>query len=252
MPRSNKRTASLPSPHPIDLQSRCSALPGSPLLRLYWAPASCQIHAQGGSPPLGLVVPQLHARSTPARIPTPWAPTLRPCWAPALPGTTRSMPCWDLNYLGPAGSLPLCIPSPQGQAPAPWDSRIPQPTRIPAPWVEPGPSSAGFQIITPPGSSLGHHRRAPNLPKRHTQTGLDAKGVTSEQLRLQFYCSRTGDFFFSFFKGLVVWFAVWSPTISPIFFSLFSPPFIFPSHFLSFFLGFISINIVNQLILNYT
>jgi hypothetical protein len=25
-----------------------------------------------------------------------------------------------------------------------------------------------------------HHRRAPNLPKRHTQTDLDAKGVTSE------------------------------------------------------------------------
>jgi hypothetical protein len=38
------------------------------------------------------------------------------------------------------------------------------------------------------------HRRAPNLPKRLTQTGLDTKGVTS-QLRLQFYCSRTGEFF---------------------------------------------------------
>jgi hypothetical protein len=39
-------------------------------------------------------------------------------------------------------------------------------------------------------------RKAPNLPKRHTQTGLDAKGVTSEQLKLKFYYSRTGDFFF--------------------------------------------------------
>jgi hypothetical protein len=37
--------------------------------------------------------------------------------------------------------------------------------------------------------------RAPNLLKRHTQTGLDAKGLASEQLRLQFYCSKTGDFF---------------------------------------------------------
>jgi hypothetical protein len=38
------------------------------------------------------------------------------------------------------------------------------------------------------------HRRTPNMPKRHTQTGLDVKGVTS-QLRLQFYCFRTGEFF---------------------------------------------------------
>jgi hypothetical protein len=39
------------------------------------------------------------------------------------------------------------------------------------------------------------HRKAPNLPKRHTQTGLDAKNLVSEQLRLQFYCSRSSDFF---------------------------------------------------------
>jgi hypothetical protein len=60
----------------------------------------------------------------------------------------------------------------------------------------------------PPATS---DRRAPNLPKRHTQTGLDAKGVTSQQLRLQFYCYRTGDLFFSsffpFFKGFTAWFA---------------------------------------------
>jgi hypothetical protein len=29
----------------------------------------------------------------------------------------------------------------------------------------------------------------PNLPKRQRQTGLDAKGVTPELLRLKFYCS---------------------------------------------------------------
>jgi hypothetical protein len=66
------------------------------------------------------------------------------------------------------------------------------------------------------------HRKAPNLPKRHTQTGLDAKELASEQLRLQFYCSTTGDFFFPFFKGFAVWFTVWSSTISPIFFLFFS------------------------------
>jgi hypothetical protein len=40
------------------------------------------------------------------------------------------------------------------------------------------------------------------------QTGMDAEGVTLEQIRMQFYCSRTGEFFFPFFKGLAVWFAV--------------------------------------------
>jgi hypothetical protein len=29
---------------------------------------------------------------------------------------------------------------------------------------------------------------APNLPRRHRQTGLDAKGVSPELLRLKFYC----------------------------------------------------------------
>jgi hypothetical protein len=37
---------------------------------------------------------------------------------------------------------------------------------------------------------------APNLPRRHRQTRLDAKGVTPELLRLEFYCSWTGNFFF--------------------------------------------------------
>jgi hypothetical protein len=42
------------------------------------------------------------------------------------------------------------------------------------------------------------HRRAPKLPRRHRQIGLDAKGVTPELLRLKFYCSWTIDFFFAF------------------------------------------------------
>jgi hypothetical protein len=53
-----------------------------------------------------------------------------------------------------------------------------------------------------------HHRKAPNLPKIHTQTGLDAKELTSEQLILQLYYSRTGRVFFPFFKGFAAWFAV--------------------------------------------
>jgi hypothetical protein len=43
---------------------------------------------------------------------------------------------------------------------------------------------------------LQYHRMlAPNLPRRGTQTGLDAKGVTPELLRLKLHCSWTGKFF---------------------------------------------------------
>jgi hypothetical protein len=41
---------------------------------------------------------------------------------------------------------------------------------------------------------------APNLPRKHRQTELDAKGVTPELLRLKFYCSEPGFFFFFFFS----------------------------------------------------
>jgi hypothetical protein len=102
---------------------------------------------------------------------------------------------------------------------------------LPGPRPSPGPCSKG-QLVCLNDKTSSHrpvgphqpatcHRRAPKLPKRHTQTCLDAKGVTSEQLRLQFYFFRTGYFFFlffPFFKGFAAWFAVWSPTISHIFF----------------------------------
>jgi hypothetical protein len=114
------------------------------------------------------------------------------------------------------------------------------------------------------------HRKAPNLPKRHTQTGLDAKELTSEQLRLQFCCSTTGDFFFSFFfpslRDLLPCLLCDHPPSLPIFFVSFSVFFLFFSFssllysfylsislsFLFFCLGFVSINIVTQLILTYT
>jgi hypothetical protein len=43
-----------------------------------------------------------------------------------------------------------------------------------------------------------HQTPAPNLPRRCRQTGLDAKGITPELLRLKFYCSWTRNFFFQF------------------------------------------------------
>jgi hypothetical protein len=76
-----------------------------------------------------------------------------------------------------------------------------------------------------------HHRKAPNLHKRHTLTDLDAKELTSEQLRLQFYCSRTGDFFPPSLSDLLPRLLFDHPTSLSFFFSfpLYSIPFIFPS-----------------------
>jgi hypothetical protein len=108
------------------------------------------------------------------------------------------------------------------------------------------------------------HRKAPNLPKRYTQTSLDAKELASAQLRLQFYCPKTGDFFFFF---LILIFIVFPSLRDLLHVLLFhhSPPlpffFSFPLYsfylslslsFLSFFLGLVSINTVTQLTLNYT
>jgi hypothetical protein len=112
-------------------------------------------------------------------------------------------------------------------------------------------------------SPVGHHplltcyREAPNLPNSHTQTSLDAKELASEQLRLQFYRPRTGDFFF-FSPSLrdLLPVLLFDHSLPEFFFSFphYPIPFIFPSLslFLSFFLGFVSINTVTQLVLNYT
>jgi hypothetical protein len=133
-PWSSKRRASLPSPHPIDLQSLSSAPPGFPHLRLYqatdphrihttpgylplrpcWALVPCWIHALSGPPlfgpcqihtPLGFL-PLGHARtqhrtgSTLCWDPCPMKPTaLRPCWTPALCRTTEFTPHLDEHLL---------------------------------------------------------------------------------------------------------------------------------------------------------
>jgi hypothetical protein len=88
MPQSNERTAGLPSPHPIGLQSRCSAPLGSPPLRL------CQIHAPPtpGSLPLWLC-----QALTMCQIHTPPGP-------PSV-GRAGSMPCWDPHLLGHTSSM---------------------------------------------------------------------------------------------------------------------------------------------------
>jgi hypothetical protein len=88
-------------------------------------------------------------------------------------------------------SLP---PAPPGTSSA-WDSHIPTLRGYLPLGLHQATALQACQITIPPGSYSGCHRRAPNLPNRHRQTGQDAKGVTSDQLILKFYCSRTGDFF---------------------------------------------------------
>jgi hypothetical protein len=126
----SKRIVSLPSPCSIGLWSHCSSMPGSLTLRLCWAPAPCHIHALLGSPPSG------------------------PRWAPApiqIPAPRDPCPS---GLSGPQLCLGLLDPHSTGI-----------PTLRPC-WA---PPLKTCQIIAPPGSHSGHHRRGPNLPKRHRQ-----------------------------------------------------------------------------------
>jgi hypothetical protein len=168
MPQSNERTAGLPSPHPIGLQSRCSAPLGSPPLRL------CQIHAPPtpGSLPLWLC-----QALTMCQIHTPPGP-------PSV-GRAGSMPCWDPHLLGHTSSM---LPgSPAIKFPAPqallgssstwddwshtppgfphlrpgtslvWDNRSPSLLGSPPLRWSQAPALQAFQITAPPGSYWGHH-----------------------------------------------------------------------------------------------
>jgi hypothetical protein len=61
--------------------------------------------------------------------------------------------------------------------------------------------ASACQLARPPTATGGlqhHQMSAPNLPRRHRQTGLEPKGVIPELLRLKFYCSWTRNLFFYF------------------------------------------------------
>jgi hypothetical protein len=87
-----------------------------------------------------------------------WSPTppIRPCLAPALCGTTQALPHWDRHHPGVRQPHPPACqePHPLGRA---------------------SPSSTGFPDNCFTRLLLSCHWRAPSMPKRHSQTGLDTK-----------------------------------------------------------------------------
>jgi hypothetical protein len=112
MPQSNKRTASLPSPHPVGQQSCCSALLGSPPLRLCQATALHQIHTPPppGSPPLrpfrALAPCRIHDPLGPLPLRLHWihTPPLEPPGPQALLDLSSACDYWSH---APLGSSPL-------------------------------------------------------------------------------------------------------------------------------------------------
>jgi hypothetical protein len=131
------------------------------------------------------------------RAPTPLLSTRSPpCW-PSRPlphGPSRLLPCRTARptVLRPDRSLP-CRPT--RLLPAHWPTRMPG-CCLPA-------SPPAYQLPPATGGVQHHQMQAPNWPRRHRQTGLDAKGIAPELLRLKLYCSWTGNvlknsFFFFF------------------------------------------------------
>jgi hypothetical protein len=119
------------------------------------------------------------AKSLPHRPAAPLCQALRPRSVPD-PGPTRNLllqavPAPALHWIhGQLGSTSLGYPTPQALlAPSSmWDDWIHAPLgSLPLGSCR-APAQTGFHS--------GCYRRAPNLPKRHRQTGLDAKGVTWE------------------------------------------------------------------------
>jgi hypothetical protein len=123
--------------------------------------------------------------------PPPHRPT-----GPPLHQAPVTQACWISTLLSPrpaglpdpcsAGLLDSCFTRPLHSRPA--RSSLCQASTLQVCWapVCPLPAIGGLQTCL----------------RRHRQTGLGAKGVTPEQLRLQFYCSRTSDFSFFFFAFL--------------------------------------------------
>jgi hypothetical protein len=125
--------------------------------------------------------PDRHLHSRPAKSLLCQAFASRPT-RPLLPGhLTKSLPGATPQTLRP---FPISL---QGRSPAIWLYASPPghhpPTSLPA--HQAAVPQAHQTPLPPTTGGLEHHQMpAQKLPKRHIQTGLDAKGVTPEQLRL--------------------------------------------------------------------
>jgi hypothetical protein len=191
-PWSNKRTASLPNPCPVGLQSHCSILPGSLPLGMCQATALCQTHTWWDTRPSTALssTPQTHitpeylplghaAGPTTTGIPSSQSakdPSLEPVpqltRLPAPPPESTAFQTllspshtWDdQNPLLPSGPAWLQLhvewlePCQAGTGTIlVWDSHTRQPARNPAPCAELFPALKASQITAPPGSCWGFH-----------------------------------------------------------------------------------------------
>jgi hypothetical protein len=199
-----------------------------------------------------------------ARLPAPWVP-----WAPTPCELTRSLLCWE-----PTGSPPrlasisslLCQASYACHVPAlqaHWATDASGPCNLGLPHLcSTGPPlcrGAGEPLHQAPAQQACH-RRAPNLHKRHRQSGLDANTRTTNTLVILLFLNQRFIFFFFFFfssfcLSLSVWHLVCCLNVhhlSHFFLFFFLCILSFSFSFFSLFLGFVSITIITQLILNYT
>jgi hypothetical protein len=138
-----------------------------------------------------------------ARLPAPWVP-----WAPTPCEPTRSLLCWE-----PTGSPPrlasisslLCQASYACHVPAlqaHWATDASGPCNLGLPHLcSTGPPlcrGAGEPLHQAPAQQACH-RRAPNLHKRHRQSGLDANTRTTNTLVILLFLNQRFIFFFFFF-----------------------------------------------------
>jgi hypothetical protein len=169
----------------------------------------------------------------PASLPSHWPARLLLCQATA-PQVCQVTVLPSLCPTGPLGCCPLA-----SQATAPPDNHLPahQASAWQTHQVATQHTCQAAACPPPTIGGLQHHQTLnPNLPRRHRQTGMDAKGVTQEQLRLILLFLNWWFYFFPFLKGLAVLFNVWSSTISPCWFLWFSFFFFFSLSFFFFFL----------------
>jgi hypothetical protein len=155
---------------------------------IYWKNGEATAH-RAFSPQTHQVTASWPARPLPHHVSTPQA-----YQSTTPPGLHHTGPL----ILCPTGPLSHC-----SSWPLPWDPQgccpsAHQPAAPPVHHLQAHQSTTHPQSHQrtahplPATGGLQHYQSpAPNLPTRHRKTGLEAKGVTSKQLRLQFYCSWT-------------------------------------------------------------